>query len=248
MRAWTCHGRNHKEMIDRLASAGIVQSPLVKEALLRVDRANYVSNRENAYMDAPQLIGHGQTISAPHMHAHVLEELVPSLIHLSNEIASTNKDDTGLKILDVGCGSGYLTAAFGRLLDGGLNVNIPYSVFGRASSSSMHGKVYGIDVYPQLVELARENMKKADQDLLTSGTVTLEVGDGWRGLPEYSPFHAIHVGAAAEKLPKNLMMQLYPHGGIMVVPIGPEGGYQNLYRYVLFVTYCNSEMHSVVMY
>jgi len=54
MRAWTCHGRTHKEMIDRLSSAGIIQSPLVKEALLRVDRANYVLNSEYAYMDAPQ--------------------------------------------------------------------------------------------------------------------------------------------------------------------------------------------------
>jgi len=175
------------------------------------------------------------------MHAHVLEELVPTLIHLSKDIASIKEDDsatetsryTGLKILDVGCGSGYLTAAFGRLVDGGLNTNIPsFSLFGK--TASLHGKVWGIDVFPQLVDLSRDNMKKADQDLLTSGTVTLQVGDGWQGLPEHAPFHAIHVGAAAEKLPKNLMMQLYPHGGVMVVPIGPEGGYQNLYRCVYF--------------
>jgi len=54
MRAWTCHGRTHREMIDRLCSAGIIQSPLVKEALLRVDRIHYVINQEYAYMDAPQ--------------------------------------------------------------------------------------------------------------------------------------------------------------------------------------------------
>ena len=173
---------------------------------------------------------------------------MPTLVQLSTEIASTTKDDmasdnnvpksdegryTGLKILDVGCGSGYLTAAFGRLVDGGLSTSAPSTIFGRAfltPSSSMRGKVYGIDVYPELVDLSRENMKKADQDLLTSGIVTLQVGDGWKGLPDHAPFHAIHVGAAAETLPKNLMMQLYPHGGTMVVPIGPEGGYQSLYR------------------
>jgi protein-L-isoaspartate(D-aspartate) O-methyltransferase len=91
-----------------------------------------------------------------------------------------------------------------------------------------------MDVYPQLVDWARQNIKKADEDLLTSGTVTLQVGDGWQGLPEYAPFHAIHVGAAAETLPIHLMMQLYPNGGIMVIPIGPEGGFQNLYRQVRF--------------
>jgi len=85
-------------------------------------------------------------------------------------------------------------------------------------------------IYPELVDLSRENVKKADQDLLTSGTVTLQVGDGWKGLSDVAPFHAIHVGAAAETFPKNLMMQLYPHGGMMILPVGPEGGYQNLYK------------------
>ena len=65
---------------------------------------------------------------------------------------------------------------------------------------------------------------------MASDTVTIQVGDGWKGLPEHAPFHAIHVGAAAETFPKELMMQLYPKGGIMIIPIGPDGGYQNLYR------------------
>ena len=48
-------------------------------------------------------------------------------------------------------------------------------------------------------------------------------------LPGHAPFHAIHVGAAAETFPKALMMQLAV-GGRMVIPVGPDGGYQNLYR------------------
>ena len=38
------------------------------------------------------------------------------------------------------------------------------------------------------------------------------------------------MGAAAETFPRNLMMQLHPNGGVMVIPVGPNGGVQNLYR------------------
>jgi len=211
MRAWTCHGRTQKEMVDKLSAANIVSSKAIREILYKVDRGNYVVNREVAYDDTPQAIGYGQTISAPHMHAHVLEELVPPLEKL-------HRDDPGLSfsILDVGCGSGYLTTCFGRMLDG-------------ESPLGYKGKVYGIDYVPELVEMTRRNMNKADGDLLKSGIVEVSVGNGWKGLPAAAPFHAIHVGAAAETFPKALMMQLAV-GGRMVIPVGPDGGYQNLYR------------------
>jgi len=187
----------------------------VRDALLRVDRANYAPQNTGSYTDSPQPIGYGQTISAPHMHAYALEELLPYLVKTVQ-----SDPNVKLKILDVGCGSGYLTAALGRLVDRGANGPIEPIV---------RGNVYGIDVFSELVESARSNMKKSDKDLLESGTVTLEVGDGWKGLPSLAPFNAIHVGAAAESFPKSLMMQLAP-GGVMVCPVGPDGGIQNLYR------------------
>eukprot|EP00586_Coscinodiscus_wailesii_P000205 CAMPEP_0172481066 /NCGR_PEP_ID=MMETSP1066-20121228/6617_1 /TAXON_ID=671091 /ORGANISM="Coscinodiscus wailesii, Strain CCMP2513" /LENGTH=280 /DNA_ID=CAMNT_0013242977 /DNA_START=29 /DNA_END=871 /DNA_ORIENTATION=+ len=211
MRAWTCHGRTHKELIEKLTSAQIVTSKAVRDCLLRVDRANYVLNKEVAYDDTPQPIGYGQTISAPHMHAHVLEELLPTLTQVQNQDPSVN-----LSILDVGCGSGYLTACLGRLVD-------------KANPLGFHGKVWGIDVVPELVDLTKTNMKKADNDLLESGVVDINLGDGWKGLPSHAPFHIIHVGAAAETFPKNLMMQL-ALGGTMVVPVGPVNSHQYLYR------------------
>ena len=47
-------------------------------------------------------IGHGATISAPHMHAHSLVLLAPKL-------------QLGSSVLDVGCGSGYLAAVIAEL-------------------------------------------------------------------------------------------------------------------------------------
>ena len=265
MRAWTCHGRTQKEMVEKLASvsvswrqqlinaylytcsrwksgtgnsiphmstpyvtfthcactviqstmqAGIIKYKPTQEAMTKVDRANYAGGRSGAYVDAPQPIGYGQTISAPHMHAHALEELMPTL-----QKAAQDHPDTELKILDVGCGSGYLTACFGRLVDRGPNGPI----------LPVKGRVYGIDAWSELVDFSRANMMKEDSELFDSGTVSLQFGDGWEGLPDAGPFNAIHVGAAAATFPKSLMQQLAVDG-VMVIPVGPDGGVQNLYN------------------
>jgi len=186
MRAWMCSGKTQRDMVDKLAQAGIVKSSINKEALLRVDRKNYVLKSDYAYEDSPLPIGFGQTISAPHMHAHVLEDLLPPLLQ-----ASKDKPDKLLKILDVGCGSGYLTAVFGRMIESKENR--------RKSTPLNEGRVFGIDVVPELVDMSKKNVMKEDGDLLDSHTVEFMLRDGWKGYPEGAPFNAIHVGAAAGK-------------------------------------------------
>eukprot|EP00980_Cylindrotheca_fusiformis_P001580 scaffold360_cov107-Cylindrotheca_fusiformis.AAC.10 len=201
MRAWTCHGRNQKELVERLCQASIIKTPVVKQVMEMVDRGNYVP--QNPYRDAPQAIGKGQTISAPHMHAYALEEFAPHL-----------KGKDNLKVLDVGSGSGYLTAALGRWC---------------SSILSGTNKVFGIDVQPYLVDQTINNMRKADGDLLDSGVVKVSVGDGWKGLKEAAPFDAIHVGAAADGMPFELASQL-KEGGVMIIPIGSQSEVQSLYK------------------
>lgn len=220
MRAWMCHGTSQKEMVGKLASAGIVKANINKQALLAVDRRNYVVDEGSAYTDSPQPIGYGATISAPHMHAHVLEDLLPPLLR-----ASRNQPMKPLRILDVGCGSGYLTAAFGRMVEPKERRKSPHLM----SSHLNDGKVYGIDVIPELVEMSKRNIGKEDGDLFDSGTVEVMVRDGWKGYPEGSPYHAIHVGAAAATFPEELMKQMAV-GGVMVIPVGPDGGVQYLYQ------------------
>jgi protein-L-isoaspartate(D-aspartate) O-methyltransferase len=222
MKAWTCHGRNQKDLVDRLRQANIVKTEAVRNVLEMVDRGNYVP--EYPYMDAPQTIGMGQTISAPHMHAHVLEEFIPHLLGNNNQPPKSNNNISRgpLKMLDVGCGSGYLTAALGRWVKSRPDDDGP-------SILKTSGRVFGIDVHPYLVDLANRNIQECDGDLLESGTVSVKLGDGWKGLPSEAPFDVIHVGAAAEELPIELVHQLTV-GGVMVVPIGSQGGVQTLYK------------------
>ncbi|CAJ1357452.1 unnamed protein product [Effrenium voratum] len=183
--AWRCSATGHAELVRNLRKAGVIHSDAVERAMLSVDRSNYTPR--NPYTDAPQAIGHQATISAPHMHAHALELLERHL-------------RPGMRALDVGSGSGYLSAVMARMV-------------------GEEGKVIGIDYLWPLVDLAVANVHKADADLLNSGTLQFEQGDGWKGYEKASPFDAIHVGAAAESVPESLLEQLKP-GGRMVIPVG----------------------------
>lgn len=88
------------------------------------------------------------------------------------------------------------------------------------------GIVVGIEHIGQLYQRGLENLSKSHSDLIKEGKIILKEGDGRKGCPEYGPFNCIHVGAAAEKIPKDLIDQLAP-GGRMMIPVGKY--YQYIY-------------------
>ncbi|KXJ09381.1 protein-L-isoaspartate(D-aspartate) O-methyltransferase [Exaiptasia diaphana] len=190
---WFSHGVNNNDLVTQLRNGRIIKSDGVEEAMRKVDRGNYCTNRP--YQDSPQYIGYGITISAPHMHAHALEMLKDELVE-------------GATVLDVGSGSGYLTAAMAIMV-------------------GKTGKVVGIDHIPELVDLSRENIKKGNADLLEDKRVILVLGDGREGHAQEGPYDAIHVGAAAHPIPEPLLQQLKP-GGRLFIPVGPQLGDQYL--------------------
>jgi protein-L-isoaspartate(D-aspartate) O-methyltransferase len=116
----------------------------------------------------------------------------------------------GARVLDIGSGSGYLTAVLAHLV-------------------GPSGVVIGIDHIQPLVDVANANMAKSasGRQMLESGQVRFVKGDGRRGYKEGAPYDAIHVGAAAAEHHAELAEQLKAPGRLFV-PV-EEGHLQHIY-------------------
>jgi protein-L-isoaspartate(D-aspartate) O-methyltransferase len=106
------------------------------------------------------------------------------------------------KVLEIGTGSGYQTAVLAKLAR----------------------RVYTIERHRELLKDAERRFGE-----LRLHNITTKVGDGGFGWKEQAPFERILVTAAAHDMPPALYAQL-AIGGMMVLPVGPERGEQELCR------------------
>lgn len=169
---------------DQIVARGI-KNPKVVEAFKSVPRHLFVSKDQQAaaYGDYPLPIGFEQTISQPYM------------VALMTEILDLK---AGLKILEVGTGSGYQAAILAFL---GL-------------------RVYSVERIPQLAD-------KAGKIINSLGyRVNIKTGDGTLGWSEHALYDRIIVTAAASEMPKNLIEQLGLEGKL-AIPVG-GGFHQDL--------------------
>jgi protein-L-isoaspartate(D-aspartate) O-methyltransferase len=110
--------------------------------------------------------------------------------------------EPGMKVLETGSGSGYVLALLKEM-------------------GGKKGKVFGIELLPELVERSKKN-------LACNGSKGISVmqGDGSLGWKEKKPFDRILVSAACPFIPKPLFEQL-KEGGLAVAPVG-DAGFQTL--------------------
>lgn len=130
-----------------------------------------------AYEDSPIPIGYQQTASQPSLQALYLTILRPQ----GHE-----------RVLEVGTGSGFMTALLARMAD----------------------RVYSVERIRELSTRARKAL-----DGLGFLNVALLVGDGTIGWRKYAPFDVIVVSAASPSIPKAYLDQLADPGR-MLIPVG----------------------------
>ncbi|KAI1400983.1 protein-L-isoaspartate O-methyltransferase [Hypoxylon fuscum] len=191
--AWRSSGTSNAELVENLWRNKLITQPPVRSAFLAVDRAHYAPGARSAYEDSPQPIGHGATISAPHMHANAVETLLPFLLPPPPPLPSTADADADVhhnnnnnqtaegvqvqgvpgrprRVLDVGSGSGYLTHVLAQL----------------AGDAAV---VVGLEHVDALRRLGEANMRKSadGRRRLDAGRVRFRVGDGRQGWREPRP-------------------------------------------------------------
>ena len=175
-------GKEKKALIEKLIKEGVLKNELIIEAFKAIPREEFLLKAfvSKAYADVALPIHAQQTISQPTTIAIMLEAL---------------ELEPGLKVLEVGTGSGYNAALLSRIV-------------------GPKGKVYTIEIVPELVEFAKKNLAK-----LKIRNVEVVLGDGSKGYPKEAPYDRIICAAAALKMPSAFVEQL-KEGGIVIAPIG----------------------------
>jgi len=149
----------------------------VLDLLYTVPREEFVpaSCRNLAFTDMEIPIGEGEKMWAPKMEARVLQELAPK------------RSD---RVLEIGTGSGYLTALLAH----------------RAA------QVTSVEIKPALAAFGKANIARHGVN-----NVTLEVGDGARGYAKGGPFDIVVLTGSVPMLPRSLLASLAPGGRAFAV-------------------------------
>jgi protein-L-isoaspartate(D-aspartate) O-methyltransferase len=168
-------------MIEQQIRTWDVLDPTVLDLLSTVHREDYVPQqyRSLAFVDMEIPLGHGERMLAPKLEARLLQEA---------EIAREDR------VLEVGTGSGYMTALL----------------------ASLAKHVYSVEIVP---EFSNEAKRKLSEHGFNN--ITLEVGDAARGWPAHAPYDVIVLTGSIPHLPDSFERALAPGGRLLAI-VGDE--------------------------
>jgi protein-L-isoaspartate(D-aspartate) O-methyltransferase len=149
----------------------------ILELLKHVRREHFVpeSKRDMAFMDMEIPLGYGASMWQPKLEARTVQEL-----HL-------NRND---KVLEVGTGSGYLTALL----------------------SALAGQVTSVEIVPELGAIARKHLQS-----FHSENVTLEIGDAAQGWDTGKSYDVIVLTGSTPVLPAVFQKSLNVGGRLFAI-------------------------------
>ncbi len=164
-------------MVEQQIRPWEVLDQSVLDLLFEVRREEFVppAYRELAFADMEIPLGRGEVMLAPKMEARMLQEL------------SVKPSD---KVLEVGTGSGYMTALLAR----------------RAAH------VYSVEIDAELKAFGAANLKAHGL-----ANVTLELGDGARGWSRHAPYDVIVLTGSVPVLPEAFAQSLGPGGRLLAI-------------------------------
>lgn len=164
-------------MVEQQIRPWEVLDQQILDLLFNVHREDYVPApyRALAFADMEIPLGHGEKMLAPKIEARILQEL---------RIKSTDR------VLEVGTGSGYMTALL----------------------ASLASHVYSVDIVPEFTEAAAAKLRAHGIQ-----NVTIETGDAARGWDKHGPYDVIVVTGSLPILPPGFQNSLQPGGRLFVV-------------------------------
>ena len=164
-------------MVEQQIRPWDVLDQRVLDLLFKVKREEFVppQYRSLAFFDMEIPIGHGASMLQPKMEARMLQELV------------LKPSD---RVLEVGTGSGYMTALL----------------------ASLGGRVYSVDIVPDFTRAAGSRLAAHG-----ISSVTLETGDAARGWAAHAPYDAIVLTGSEPVLPDEFQKSLNPGGRLLAI-------------------------------
>lgn len=164
-------------MIEQQIRPWNVIDPIVLDALEAIPRENYVSKelKESAFSDVELPIGCNQVMLSPKIEAKILQAV---------QVQKTDK------VLEIGTGSGYMTALLAHLAD----------------------KVCSVEINSELSQQAEQ--KLSDEGI---NNVTFVVDDAANGFPHNGPYDVIILTGSLPQLPESFKQSLKPGGRLFAV-------------------------------
>lgn len=169
--------RARYNMVEQQIRPWEVLDQQVLDLLFRVHREDYVppASRALAFADMEIPLGHGENMLAPKIEARILQALA---------VQPTDR------VLEIGTGSGYMTALLANLA----------------------GHVYSVDIHPDFTAAAGEKLRAHGVR-----NVTLEAGDAARGWDKHGPYDVVVVTGSLPLLPPAFQAGLQPGGRLFAV-------------------------------